>query len=125
MQCTYPNNSVATGFQMIVQLSNSREEHILYINQSTDRQTPASVQVEKNGTYQITIFAISRRGILDSSVEYSVSHIVDLLAVPTLPPPSQTTGVSSNTRAIVIPTVERELPISKCIIYIIFLGNGP
>ncbi len=69
---------MATGFQMIAQLSNSSEVHRLYANKTTDRQTLASVVVEENGLYQVTIFAIREgSGIVDSSVEYSMSLMVN------------------------------------------------
>ena len=78
VECAYPNDSTATGFQMIAQLSNLTEVHRLYANKTTDCQTPASVVVEENGMYQVTIFAIrGRRGIVDSHVEYSRQITVD------------------------------------------------
>ncbi len=71
VDCSY-GDSTATGFQMIVQLSNSSEVHRLYVNKTTDRQTSESVVVEENGLYQVTVFAIRRtRGIVNSAVEFS------------------------------------------------------
>ena len=53
---------------MVTQSSDSNKVHILYINKSTDLQTPVTVEVE-NGIYQVTIFAIRNNvGILDSHV---------------------------------------------------------
>ena len=54
-ECTFP---MATGFQMIAQLSNSSEVHKLHVNQSMDLQTPVTVELEESGVYQVTIFAI-------------------------------------------------------------------
>ena len=71
VECSYPSGSTATGFQVIAQLSDSSEVHKLYANTTTDHQTPASVMVEENGMYQVTVFAIrGESGIVDSSVEY-------------------------------------------------------
>ena len=58
----------SSGFQMVVQSSDSTKVHKLHINQSTDLQTPVTVEVE-NGIYQVTIFAIREDvGIVDSHV---------------------------------------------------------
>lgn len=41
------------------------------MDHTTDQQTPASVEVEVNGTYQVTVLPISEGlGIIGSSVEY-------------------------------------------------------
>ena len=78
VQCVYPRNSVATGFQVIAQRSNTSEEHILYANKTTDREIPVFIEnVQENGTYQITIFAITENnGILNSTVEYSEAYVI-------------------------------------------------
>ena len=53
-----------------MQLSNANEVQKLYVNQSTDPHTPVTVEVEKDGPYQVTIFPIREgRGILDSNAE--------------------------------------------------------
>jgi hypothetical protein len=84
VECAYCGGSTATGFQMIAQLSNSSIVHRLYANKTTDRQTPASVVVEEDGTYHVTIFAIRGvGGIVDSNVEYSGNLIVETSAVDT------------------------------------------
>ena len=85
VECSYSSGSTATGFQVIAQQSNANQAHKLYINKTTDRQTPASVVVEENGIYQITVFAIrGERGIVNSGVEYTqqlsvvISSILDI-----------------------------------------------
>ncbi len=111
--CSFPNDSMATGLQIIAQLS---EEHKLYVGLTTNRQTPASFLVEENGTYQFTIFAISeRRGILDSNVEYSVSYFVDLsVGVDTTTTAATATATTSAMScSSPSPIIERDLPISK------------
>ena len=71
VECTYPSDSTATGFQVIAQLSSFSEVNRLYVNKTTDRQTPVSVLVEENGLYQVTVFAIrGGRGIVGTNVEY-------------------------------------------------------
>ena len=77
---------------MIAQLSNSSEVHKLYTNKTTDRQAPASVEVEESGTYQVTILAIrGERGILDSTVEYSELLTVSSGSTDTVTDTSATT----------------------------------
>ena len=58
------------GFQVIAQLTNASELQKLYVNQSMDPYTPVTVEVERDGLYQVTIFPMREgRGILDSRVE--------------------------------------------------------
>ena len=67
-ECTFPSDTMATGFQMIAQFSS--EVHILHISQSMDLETPVTVEVEESGVYQVTIFAIREgTGIVDSYME--------------------------------------------------------
>ena len=69
VQCTY-SNPVVTGFQMIAQL-NRRQVQKIYTSKTINRQIPASVVVEDNGMYQVTVFAIrGESGIVDSDVEF-------------------------------------------------------
>ena len=69
---------------MIAQQSNSSEVRKLYTNKTTDRQTPASVIVEENGMYQVTVFATrGERGIVNSSVEYINMLMDDMSATIT------------------------------------------
>ena len=93
---------MATGFQMIAWLSNSSEVHKLYANKTTNRQTPASILVEENGTYQVTVFAIrGERGIVDSNAEYSILHLVEnsiensVVSTTTLPSITSSSATSS------------------------------
>ena len=105
VECAYPRDSAATGFQMIAWLSNSSEVHKLYANKTTNRQTPASVVVEGNGTYQVTVFAIrGERGIVDSNVEYSVLHLVENLVVSTTTSQSLTSSSPTSSPAPVTTT---------------------
>ena len=71
VECAY-SSPLATGFLIVVQLHDStRGGSTLYTNKTTNRQTSASVVMENDGTYQVTVFAISRgRGIINSNVEY-------------------------------------------------------
>ena len=71
-ECSYPNSSFAAGIQVIVQSANVNEVHKLYVNQSMDLHTPVTVPVERDGEYQVSIFAIREgMGILGSGVEYA------------------------------------------------------
>ena len=72
--CSYSNDSSVTGFKMIVQLNNVDDVHKLYINSTTEYQSPGpvTVQVEENGTYQVAIFPILKdRGIMNTTIAYS------------------------------------------------------
>ena len=74
-ECSPINSALVTGFQMIAQLNNSSEVHKLHVNQSMDLQTPVTVEVEKRGMYQVTLFAIRKgTGIVGSFVGY-IGHI--------------------------------------------------
>ena len=71
-------HSASSGLQVIVQLSNASEVQKLYSNQSMDPHTPVTVEVERDGLYQVTIFPIREgRGILDSTAVYSRLLVVD------------------------------------------------
>ena len=71
VECTYPIDSLAIGFQVIVQqISDSSQVHRLYVEQTT--HTTATVEVEETGVYQVSIFPLREgTGILDSNVEYT------------------------------------------------------
>ena len=72
------NSSLVTGFQLIVHKLNSSDMNRLYTNESTGGHTPASVEVEESGMYQVTVFAIrGERGILNSIVEFRECVMVD------------------------------------------------
>ena len=65
-------DSTANGIQVIVQLYNASEVHKLYVNQSMDLHTPVTVPVERDGEYQVSIFAIREgMGILGSTMQYT------------------------------------------------------
>ena len=69
VQCSYPSNSVATGFQVVAQMSNLTEVHKLYTGKTSENSV--TVQVGENGEYQVSVFAIrGRMGILNSNIEY-------------------------------------------------------
>ena len=80
---------------MIVHESGGGRE--LHTNKTTDRQPPASVEVEESGTYQVTIFAIrGEKGIMDSTVEYSEQLVVNV-ASPTPTTTATASGVGMYT----------------------------
>ena len=99
-ECTFP---MATGFQMIVQLSNSSEVHKLHVNQSMDLQTPVTVEVEESGVYLISIFAIvNELGILNESgivmnSKYIAQYLVVNIVTYTMPMHVPTSGMSTFT----------------------------
>lgn len=71
VKCSYHTSSSATGFQVIVQSHNFNELYKIYSNKTVDFNTPVTVTVDENGTYLVTVYAISgQMGILDSSEEY-------------------------------------------------------
>ena len=88
-ECSHPDSSFAAGIQVIVQSINVSEVHKLYVNKSIDLDTPVTVSVERDGEYQVTIFAIRRgMGILESDVGYTEHVMVHTLVVePTKPSP--------------------------------------
>ena len=102
---------------MIVQLMNISEVHILYVNQTTNRQPTATVIVEEKGTYHVTIFAITGdRGILDSDIEYSVSLSVeetDDQSDGTSPEAEVSTAFTTTSMVTNLIVLERDLPIRK------------
>ena len=56
----------------MAQTNDSDEVHKIYVNQTTDTRTAATIRVEEYGTYQVTIFAIvSGLGILGSRAEHT------------------------------------------------------
>ena len=83
-----------TGYQVIAQLSEPSEVHKLYTNQSTAPLTPVTVLVERDGVYQVTIFAIrGGRGILDSDVMYTQQVMVDSSNLSTDPANTTTPAI--------------------------------
>ena len=85
--------SLTSGFQVIARLSDASEAQKLYVNQSMDPHTQVTVEVERDGLHQVTIFPIREgRGILDSNAE-THAIIVELSITGTTaesdsPPPS-------------------------------------
>ena len=64
-------DSTAIAFQVIAQLGVSDRVYRLHVNQTLPGQTSASVEVEEDGEYLVSIFPIlEQRGITNSSVEY-------------------------------------------------------
>ena len=69
---------------MIAQLSNASEVQKLYVNQSMAPHTPVTVEVERDGLYQVTIFPIREgRGILESGAVQTQLVAVGLNYIPT------------------------------------------
>ena len=86
-ECTHPNSSFAAGIQVIVQSTNVSEVHKLYVNQSMDLHTPVTVPVERDGEYQVSIFAIREEmGILGSGVGYTEQVMVHTPAMESTTP---------------------------------------
>ena len=70
-ECTYPSNSLATGFLMLVQLGDPDQVHKLYVNQTRDQQSLVSLEVEEKGTYLVSVIPVlERTEIISSHVEY-------------------------------------------------------
>ena len=56
---------------MTVQLGDPDQVQKLYINQTRDQQSSASVEVEENGTYLVSVIPVlERTGIIGSNVEH-------------------------------------------------------
>ena len=82
VECSYPVDFQAVGFQVIAQLGMQERVHRLYVNQTMSINTSASVEVEEDGEYQVSILPImGERGITNSSVEYR--EIVTIGELPT------------------------------------------
>ena len=70
VRCEALSDPDAVGFQVIAQ--HTEERRRLYVAKSLDLQTPAVVQLERDGVYQITVLSISQSsGILNSSTEFT------------------------------------------------------
>ena len=58
-----------------MQSTNVSEVHKLHVNQSMDLHTQVTVPVERDGEYQVSIFAIRKgMGILASTMPYVMVH---------------------------------------------------
>ena len=76
-ECSHPESSFATGIQVIVQSTKVSEVHKLYVNQSMDLHTPVTVPVERDGEYQVSIFAIREgMGILEPTEQYNDNILI-------------------------------------------------
>lgn len=74
VKCSYPNNSIVTGFEVVAVEINSDSLGQVHVNKSVDT---ATIQVEEDKTYQIVVFPIrDEAGILGSSVEFSEILII-------------------------------------------------
>ena len=70
VRCEALSDPNAIGFQVIAQ--HTKEARNLYVAESLDLQTPAVVQVESEGIYQITVLSLRQSsGILNSHTEYT------------------------------------------------------
>ena len=77
VECITVNNDTVTGLQVTALSTEGVNVGRLYTNQSSDPQTPATVQLDRTGLYQVTVFPIlGERGILDTSAEYSQQLMV-------------------------------------------------
>ena len=75
--CSHPDSSFAAGIQVIVQSTDVSEVHKLYVNQSMDLHTPVTVPVERDGEYQVSIFAIREgMGILGPTGQYYSNVVI-------------------------------------------------
>ena len=78
-ECTYPSNSLATGFLMLVQQGDPDQVHKLYVNQTRDQQSLVSVEVKENGTYLVSVIPVfEETGIIGSNVEYRDEIVLPL-----------------------------------------------
>ena len=77
-ECIFRNDTTARGLQVIAQLVDASAVHRLYTNQSAAPLTPVTVLVERDGVYQIAVFAIEiETGILNSFAEFTQRIAVD------------------------------------------------
>ena len=72
--CSYSSDSPATGFQMVVQMKNTKAD-LLLINRTTKSFStgPITVQVgDENGTYHVSILPLlGEKGIVNATVAYT------------------------------------------------------
>ena len=103
-ECSHSDSSIAAGIQVIVQSTNVSEVHKLYVNQSMDLHTPVTVPVERDGEYQVSIFAIREGiGILGSGVGYT-EHVT--VNTPAMAIESTTVDHVSTAPGILIPKIK-------------------
>ena len=70
VNCVFHHDADVTAYQVVARLIYPSEIHMLHVNQSTDLQTPVTLQVEADGEYYVTVFPVGERGIIDYTVEY-------------------------------------------------------
>ena len=76
MECDFPTNSAATAFQLIAQPTDLNQ-YRLYVSESVDPHTIASVNVSGPGQYRVFVLPIfEETGITESSVVYSETVVV-------------------------------------------------
>ena len=84
--CSYPSNTLVTGFQVIAQLSDSSQIHKLFSSKIMYPQTSTAISVEETGLYQVTIIEIKQKlGIMDSRALKHVEQVLVMSSVPTVP----------------------------------------
>ena len=84
VQCTFHDISDVLGFQITAQLSAVDKVDVLHVSTSMDPRTPATVEVEDNGLYQVTVLPNrARMGILDTEVEFSKRVMVNFAGTAT------------------------------------------
>ena len=77
-------DTIASGFQVIVQLNDVREVHKLYVNHTMGR-TPVTVSVERDGEYLVSVLAIREGiGILESTVQFKFQVMVTVGTTPVI-----------------------------------------
>ena len=75
------HNDMVINYQVTARLAEASEVQKLHSNQSMDLHTPVTLQVERDGLYQVTILAIvENSGLLDSTVVYSQRVMVDSMS---------------------------------------------
>ena len=76
MECDFSANSTATAFKLIAQPTDLNQ-YRLYVSESVDPHTTASVNVSQPGQYQVFVLPIFQvTGITESSVVYSETVVV-------------------------------------------------
>ena len=76
MECDFSANFTATAFQLIAQPT-YLNEYRLYVSESVDPHTTASVNVSRPGQYRVFVLPIFQvTGITESSVVYSETVVV-------------------------------------------------
>ena len=85
-KCAYPGDSgsIVTGFQVIALSVDFDRLGKLYANYTSEGQTSATVEVEQNGEFLVSVIPVlGETGIVNSSVEYSEVVVVEDLLTAT------------------------------------------